>query len=428
MYKTRRLSLICLFLLLAAGAAGQKEISSPYARYGIGNLSHQGTFRTIAMGGISSGIRNNLTLNYQTPASYSSLDTSSFIFDFGLDYSLTHLEENDLTSYSQDINFSHLILGFPLKKGWGFAAGIVPFSDGFYNITDKSTVENSGTESSEDLLESHRGSGGYHKVFLGTGYNFLNFFSAGLNAFVIFGEITRYNDFIFTADNNYFNTREKSSNSMDGIGYEASVQFMLPLKKNGFFNAGLTFTPQYSLWTTNENLVIRYSNVQTSSFAFDTLDQSLADTVSHFPRSIRGGLSFGKTDKLTIGADILYSYWSEASLPGNYGTYANTLSLSGGAEYIPDKYSNYSFFDRMEYRIGGHYDESYALYNGKKVREYGITFGTGIPLRKSRSRISLYLDLSTRGNPDDNLPRERTISVGASLNLYDYWFLKAKYD
>ncbi len=428
MYKTRRLSLICLFVLLTAGVAGQKEISSPYARYGIGNLAPQGNFRTLAMGGISSGIRDNVTLNYLTPASYSSIDTASFLFDFGLDYSLTHLKEGDLGFYSQDINFSHLMLGFPIKKGWGFAAGIVPFSDGFYTITDKSVPEDSGTGSSDDILESHRGSGGYHKAYLGTAYNFLSYFSAGLNAFVIFGEITRYNDFVFTTDNNYFNTRDKSTNSMTGIGYEASVQFMAPLPENRFFNAGLTFTPQYKLRTTNEDLIIRYSNVQTSTFAFDTLYQALSDTISHFPRSIRGGISFGKKDKLTIGADILYSYWSESSLPGNYGTYANTLSLSGGAEYIPDKFSNYSFFDRMEYRIGGHFDESYALYNGNKIKGYGITFGAGIPLRKSRSRISLYVDLSSRGNPGDNLPKERTFSVGASLNLYDYWFLKAKYE
>jgi len=428
MYKTRRLSLICLFALLAAGVAGQKEISSPYARYGIGNLTPQGTFRTLAMGGISSGIRNNLTLNYLTPASYSSIDTASFIFDFGLDYSLTTLKEGDLSFYSQDVNFSHLMLGFPIKKGWGFAAGLVPFSNGFYNIEDKSAPESTGTGSSDEILESHRGSGGYNKVYIGSAYNFLNYFSAGLNAFVIFGEITRYNDFVFTTDNNYFNTRDKSSNSMTGIGYEASVQFMAPLPENRFFNAGLTFTPQFKLRTTNENMIIRYSNVQTSIYAFDTLYKALSETTSHFPRSIRGGVSFGKTDKLTIGADMLYSYWSKASLPGNYGTYANTLSLSGGAEYIPDKFSNYSFFNRMEYRIGGHYDESYALYGGTKVKGYGITFGAGIPLRKSRSRFSLFVDLSTRGNPGDNLPKERTLSVGASLNLYDYWFLKAKYD
>ena len=38
--------------------------------------------------------------------------------------------------------------------------------------------------------------------------------------------------------------------------------------------------------------------------------------------------------------------------------------LHAGAEYIPDKYSNYSFFDRIEYRIGGRYGESYSLYEG----------------------------------------------------------------
>jgi hypothetical protein len=102
--------------------------------------------------------------------------------------------------------------------------------------------------------------------------------------------------------------------------------------------------------------------------------------------------------------------------------------LHAGAEYIPDKYSNYSFFDRIEYRMGCRYNESYALYDGNQVNEYGITFGAGIPLRRSRSRVSLYFDLSTRGAPDGNLFRETRFSVGASLNLFDYWFLKAKYE
>ena len=126
--------------------------------------------------------------------------------------------------------------------------------------------------------------------------------------------------------------------------------------------------------------------------------------------------------------DIVYTAWSEASLPGTYGTYTDVISLHAGAEYIPDKFSNYSFFDRMEYRIGCRYGESYALYEGDNVKEYGITFGTGIPLRRSRSRISLVVDLSNRGNPDAGLPQETRISVGASLNLYDYWFLKRQYE
>lgn len=424
MYRTRRLSLICLLALLTAGAAGQKTIDSPYARYGIGNIEQQGTFRTRAMGGISSGIRNNLTLNFLTPASYSSIDTASFIFDFGLDYGVISLKEGENSFYSQDLNFSHIMLGFPIMKGWGVAAALVPYTNGTYNMLNKES-ETGGTE---ELLENHIGSGGYQKALIGTGFSPVKYFSAGINMFLVFGEITRTNDFIFTEDNNYFNTRKYGSSAMSGIGWEASMQFMLPMQKNRFINAGLTITPGFGLKTTNQDIIFRYSNIQTTLLAFDTLYNETAATTSRIPRTIRGGIAFGQNDKFTIGGDIVWSAWSDATLPGTYGTFTDVISLHAGAEYIPDKFSNYNFFDRMEYRIGGRYGESYAQYEGDNVKEYGITFGTGIPMRRSRSRISLVVDLSRRGDPDAGLPRETRISIGASLNLYDYWFLKRQYE
>jgi hypothetical protein len=424
MFKTRRLNLIFLLALLTAGAAGQKNVQSPFARYGIGNLEQPGTFRTQAMGGISSGIRNNLTLNFPTPASYSSIDTTSFIFDFGLDYGVIRLEDQNHIFYSQDLNFAHLMLGFPITKGWGVAAAIVPYSNGSYNIVEKS-AENGGADA---MIERHNGSGGYQKALIGTGFSPMKYFSAGVNMFFIFGETTRINDFLFTADNNLFNTRKYGSSAMNGIGWEASLQFMAPLPERKFINAGLTYTPGMNLKTTNKDIVFRYSSIQTSALGIDTLYSATEATTSTIPRTIRGGVAFGKTDKFVTGVDIVYTAWSEASLPGTYGTYTDVISLHAGAEYIPDKFSNYSFFDRMEYRIGGRYGESYALYEGDNLREYGITFGTGIPLRRSRSRISLVVDLANRGNPDAGLPRETRISIGVSLNLYDYWFIKRQYE
>jgi len=424
MYKTRRFSLIFLLALLTAGVSGQKNVLSPYARYGIGNIEQQGTFRTRAMGGISSGIRNNLTLNFLTPASYSSIDTTSFIFDFGLDYGVIRLREGDQTFYSQDLNFSHLMLGFPIMKGWGVVAAIVPYSNGAYNIVEQST-DNGGADK---MLERHTGSGGYQKALIGTGFSPGKHFSAGVNMIFLFGEITRINDFLFTEDNNLFNTRKFGSSAMNGIGWEGSMQFMAPLPKNRYINAGLTYTPGFNLKTVNQDVVFRFSNVQVTALAMDTLSDVTVSTTSRMPQTIRGGIAFGQNDKFTTGADIVYTVWSGASLPGTYGTYTDVISLHAGAEYIPDKFSNYSFFDRMEYRIGCRYSESYALYEGDNIKEYGITFGTGIPLRRSRSRISLVVDLSNRGNPDAGLPQETRISVGASLNLYDYWFLKRQYE
>jgi hypothetical protein len=424
MYRKIRVGLVCLLSLLAAGAAGQKNVYSPFARYGIGNLEQPGTFRTRAMGGISSGIRDNLTLNFLTPASYSSIDTASFIFDFGIEYGSVRLKEDDLTYNSQDLGFSHLIMGFPIMKGWGVTAAVIPYANGAYNIG----FEQPGTDVSGTIYERHNGSGGYQKALIGTGVSPFPFVSVGVNAFLMFGDVTRLNDFVFTGDNNYFNTRKQSTSALTGVGYDASVQFILKLSGNRFINGGLTYTPAFNLKTSNEELIFRYSSIQTSSIALDTLQFSSVSTESIMPGSLRAGLSFGKTDKFSAGADIVYTKWTNASLPGTYGTYHDALSLHAGAEYIPEKYSNYSFFDRVEYRIGCRYGESYTLFGNDVVKEYGITFGTGIPMKRSRSRISLVVDLATRGNVNGQIPGETRISVGASLNLYDYWFLKRQYD
>jgi hypothetical protein len=222
--------------------------------------------------------------------------------------------------------------------------------------------------------------------------------------------------------------RELENTTIRGIGIDASAQFMLPLPDKKFINAGITWSPGKKFSTAYDQLFLRYSSVQTSSLAFDTLYYGKTDTVSFIPATVRAGVSFGKEDKLTVGFDLVWSKWSAGELPGSYGTYSDALSLHAGMEYIPEKYSNYNFFDRVEYRIGCRYGESYALFANTQVKEYGITFGAGIPLRKSRSRASLFIDLSRRGNPVDIQFRETRISVGASLNLFDYWFLKAKYE
>ena len=415
--------MIGLLALLATGAAGQKSVNTPFARYGIGNLELQGPFRMRAMGGISSGIRDNLTLNYLTPSSYSSTDTASFLFDFGIDYTVAGMKGDDLRYKSQDVTFSHLMMGFPIMKGWGVAAAIMPYANGSYDIGYR--TEGSGVTGS--LYEHHFGSGGYQKALLGTGIRIFPFISAGANVFYMFGEEIRLNDFVFTGDNNYYSTRKQGVSAMRGVGYDASIQLMLNLSGGRFINAGVTYTPGYDLKTDNEDIIFRYSTISYTPYSIDTLSFGELSTTSRMPGSLRAGFSLGKTDKLTAGADIVYTRWTKASLPGTYGTYNDALSLHAGAEYVPEKYSNYSFFDRVEYRIGCRYGESYTLFGGEELKEYGITFGTGIPMKRSRSRISLSVDLSTRGG-NGNLPQETRVSVGASLNLYDYWFLKRQYD
>ena len=62
------------------------------------------------------------------------------------------------------------------------------------------------------------------------------------------------------------------------------------------------------------------------------------------PATVRAGISFGKKNKFTAGLDYVTTKWSASKIPGSAGYAADTRVSGFGAEYIPDKYSNYSYF------------------------------------------------------------------------------------
>ena len=80
----QRLINTCLFCLMAMVAMAQSSSNSPYTRYGFGELSDQQFGNGKAMGGISYGLRNGLQINAGNPASYTAVDSLTFIFDAGL--------------------------------------------------------------------------------------------------------------------------------------------------------------------------------------------------------------------------------------------------------------------------------------------------------------------------------------------------------
>src|SRR5664280_1910799 len=118
----------------ACTAFGQIKVDSPYSRFNLGTLEPQGSFRSLGMGSIGTAMRDNSSIYYTNPASYSSFDTVSFVFDFGVDYGRNFIANGGSKYSSTDIDFHHLIMGFPLAKGWGFALGVVPLSSGYYKI------------------------------------------------------------------------------------------------------------------------------------------------------------------------------------------------------------------------------------------------------------------------------------------------------
>jgi len=389
-------------------------------------LEPAGSFRSIGMGGIGIALRDNNSIYFSNPASYTSIDTNSFVFDFGLDYSINLLREGDNHYYSDDMNFDHMLMGFPLTKRIGVATGIIPFSDGYYKISRSVLEGDPGYDPVTGAYTSlHQGEGGLTSFFVGTGIDLTRHLSAGINMTILFGQITRTNQYIF-ADYNVFHDKNTEQLQMNGINLDYGIQYSTSIKKSYFFNAGASFTAEKHYKSNYENLTLRYTAY--GAHTQDTLLYSTDSRKALLPATLRFGISFGKTNKYTAGIDYITSNWSRAKIHGTEGYLTSSRSVLFGFELIPDRYSNYSFVKRIGYRLGGHYEDSYLIINGEQIKEIGMSIGFGFPMPRTPSKANLFIDYTRKSGSSANLHTENYFTMGISLNLYDFWFLKQKYE
>lgn len=242
----------------------------------------------------------------------------------------------------------------------------------------------------------------------------------------LFGEIDRTNQVNFTEVDNVFNDNSTESLHVNGVSFSYGMQYNAQFKNDYFLNLGASWSQNKSYKTTYNNLSYRFTSYGTR----DTISNVTSDSAkTYIPGTLRLGISFGKKNKFTAAIDYESTQWSKSKIPGSAGYAANTRSLLFGVEYIPDKFSNYSFPRRVEYRIGGHIGNNYVIIDNQQIKEYGASFGVGLPMRRTFSKTNIYFDYTRRyGSPNSEFQVENCYTIGVSLNFYDFWFVKRKYD
>jgi hypothetical protein len=424
----RSLSVILISLfLLSFTVSGQKQINSPYARFNLGNLESASSFKSLGMGGIGIAMKSGNSVFFENPASYSNIDTNTFIFDIGIDYGIIKLKDKQNNFKSDDINFSHLMMAFPIKKGFGFAVGVVPMSNGYYKLAE-TVLKNSPNYDPivGEYTSAHNGDGGFHNLFLGTGLKITKKLSLGVNMTVLFGQVNRSYQVVFADYGNVYHDNATESLEMHGINFNYGLQYTIPLKHNYFFTAGISATNGKSYKSDFKQLAYRYTAYSTR----DTISYIADDSTRTFiPGTIGLGIAFGRTNKFTAGLDFIMTKWSASTIPGAVSYAADSKSFRFGLEYIPDKYSNYSIIKRFEYRLGGHIGDSYLIVHDQQIKEYGASFGIGVPMRRTFSRTNFFFDFTRKSGPESQgFHTEDYYTMGVSLNLHDFWFIKRKYE
>ena len=423
-----RLLFLCFFLLTSAFPAlvtGQASINSPYTRYGPGNLVENGLDpRTSAMGGIHYGLQRNDLINTANPASYVAFDSVSFIFDAGIFGVSTNLRSDQVTDEGSYISLSHLLFGFPVTHWWKTSFGVLPFSYVGYDIYNYEDFEGVTR-----AVYNYRGSGGFNQLYWGNAFRIGKHLAVGFNVKYMFGNISRKRGVGFPDSLYMKNTYVTSNIRPSDIYGEIGVQYKARLPKEHFMVVGATVGPQVDIDSKATYLATTYFGlINSASLYYDTVEfipnQKGTWTL---PWRTGAGITAGKEGQWLAGVDFLWQNWEQYRYYGKSDSLLNRWNIAAGAEYVPDIKSTDSYLKRMSYRLGFHYGKTPLNLKDHHIDEVGITFGLGLPIKKSKSTVNLSASIGRKGTMQDGLIQENFFRFTVGVNVFENWFFKSKY-
>lgn len=398
--------------------------TSPYSRFGLGDLHSYSFGRTTAMGGASLASRNSQQINTSNPASYTAVDSLSFLFEFGVIGKLSNYKNDIGNMNTNDVNFRYFNMNFQVKNWLATSLGLLPFSDIGYDLNVNETVENTG-----NIYSKYYGEGSLSKAYFGLAIEPIKNISVGANLNYIFGTLNRNAEVYFLDASDFYSIQKYEKIRMRDFGFNFGLQATLPLKEKQTitFAAVLENKPQYTSFKsdiTQKNLTSENSTDQ------DTLNyQNEEKSFIELPLTYGFGVSYVKENSLEINFDYYHQTWSKANFFGLTNPVLTDLNkFAVGAEWIPDKFSIRSYLNKIAYRAGLKYEQSYLMLNNHQINDFGISFGVGLPIYRSNSTINVGAEIGRRGTKKDGLIIENYAKLNLSVSLYDLWFIKRRFD
>jgi len=422
--------LICLFVLSWLPVPAQVNTKSPYSRYGIGELAAKGFERNRAMGGIGLALRDRSHINYLNPASYTAQDTLSFLFNFGLKSAFRTYQTNSNTSTSRNFRMDHLAIAFPITKWWKTSFGVVPFSSVGYSI-----VENDFLENNDPVDYIFEGNGGFSQLYLGTSFKIFKGLSIGANFTYLFGSMDISKKLEFPLNDDYSITMIENRTIINDFFYHFGIQYQHTFAERFTFTIGGIYDLRTKMKAENRITISNFFEGSKQQIN-DTLvllpefiiDQSSSGGNIEMPYKLGGGLSFNYNNKITVGFDYYEQDWSNALFFNKNEPLEKNNSVHWGLEIIPDPTALSGYYNWISFRAGAHYENMYLKLRDEQLKDYGISFGIGLPLGGGMSSFNIACDIGRRGTLENNLIQENYMFISFNVTLHDFWFIKRKYD
>lgn len=468
---------LCFWSSLHFSSFAQTSTSSPYSRYGLGDINGRGFSQSFGMGGSMIGVQNDSTpmffINSGNPASYPYLRLVTA--ELGMSYNRVILQNSSQKKTVHSAALAYLSFAFPIKRWWGTCIGLAPYSSVGYNVSDHQDITNVG---GVDFL--YEGSGGVDQLYFGNGfrplYGLSKMFqnskkyerlkleknnaeiyrimkrkrawqglSIGVNASYLFGRLEHTRRSIFDQTANFFNTRTGATTRFNDVYFDYGAQYSFTidslkgrdLKQNVKVTIGATFAPMTPIDARVDTLSVNYfySSIGTE-IVKDTiaLSQNTKGTID-LPLSFGFGMSVKKGDRWMISGDWAVQNWGEFKTFDKSAGLKNSMRVSLGAQYVPNAKAvgTGNYLKRVNFRLGGKYSQTALELHDTRLVEYGVTAGLGFPVGRNFmlqnfSMVNIGAEFGQRGTIDNGLIKENYIKINLGFTINDRWFVKPKFD
>lgn len=423
----------------------QLSTSSPYSRFGIGQLSSTNFNYLGHMGNLGASFRDPYHINITNPASLASLRATAVDLSVFTGYSTLDDGTNSNTSFNG--NLEYLSLAFPTNNPYnqlfeqttsdfshGMAFTLMPHSTVGYDIVSTSEVPDVGTVTQRNI-----GSGGSTKFLVSNGVRYKQL-SVGLNVGYIFGKIRYAQDITIDEFFNSYRVDYENNYSLAGFTWNMGLQYSFILnqadldKNKGVEPKSLTLGFTYGANTsfdTESNEINVNNQFIGSTLYVDTVSvtEDIAGSGT-LPGEMNIGFNYSNGSKYTIGANYRTTFWDSYrndSSPND--ELSSTYMLTFGGFYRPNYKSIDKYYQRMYYRFGFHYGNNPILIEGERVNDYGFTLGFGLPFvyQKKISHANIGFSYGKQGSGTAIEETLFRLSFGFTFND-DEWFIKRKYN
>lgn len=426
----RKNTTILVTVILLVSFVTRAQIQSPYSAYGLGDAHRSSFGQSQAMGGIGIGLRTNLHLNSRNPAGITALDTNSVIYELGFSGAFNKIESPSATDTRNGSSIDYLALGFRMKAFWYSSVSFQPVSKIDYVLMSSENIENIGDF---DIYAS--GQGGLNKLVWTNAFKVNDQLSLGFNLAYNFGSINRVKTSVFSSDFGAKPTKYDEHSTFSGFVLDYGAQYSTSIFEDYDLTVGITYTNPWSINRKYSTIAGSLSSY-TGSAIEDFINGSIVDTTLNetqktekfkLQEKIGIGFTISNREKYTFGADIEYENWSNFEFDVFDKALTNSFSAKAGFEYVPDNKSVTSYFKRASYRFGGHYEKTNIRIDNNNIHDYGISFGVGLPIGRSRTSLNMAFELGQRTPFNEDLLKETYGILSINLSLSDIWFLKRKY-